>query len=89
MDEIRFRTDASIFIEFSTMSVLLIINVITFLEDGSIGIEISDMTAVFPMAVLCNGIPAIPIQSAHPMWYMIHIFPTAPEPLPLEGLLGC
>ena len=89
IDPIRFRTDASIFIEVSMMSVLLTINVITFYADGSFGIETSVMTVLFPMAVLCNAIPAIPIHSAHPMWYMIHIFPTAPVPLPLEGLLGC
>ena len=89
MDIIIFLTDASIFIEYSTMSVQLTINEITFYLDGSIGIETSVMTVEFPMAVLCNVIPAIHIQSAHPMWYMIHIFPTAPVPLPPEGLLGC
>ena len=89
MDIISFPLDPSIFIEYSTMSVQLTINEITFKQDGSIGIETSVMTVVFPMAVLCNDIPANHIPSAHPMWYMIHIFPTAPVPLPLEGLLGC
>jgi hypothetical protein len=89
MDPIRFLIDASIFIEPGLMSVLLIINEITFRIDGSIGIETSAMTDAFPMAELSNAIPAIPIPSAHPMWYMIHIFPTVPGPVPLEGLLGC
>ena len=89
MDPISFPTDASIFIEPGLMSVQLTINVITFHHDGSIEFENSAMTVVFPMAVLSNAIPVIPIPSAHPMWYMIHIFPTVPEPLPLEALLGC
>ena len=71
------------------MSVQLTINPITFHRDGSIGIETSAMTVEYPMAVLSNAITAIPIPSAHPMWYMIHIFPTVPAITTLEALLGC
>ena len=94
MDVIMFPLDASIVIKINMLSVQLTINAITFHRDLSIVIETSGMTVDFPMAELCNAIPVIPIQSAHPMWYLIHIFPTVPVvvrtiPLPLEGLLGC
>ena len=90
MEVIPFLLDASIGIEYSAASVQLIINEITFLPDASIGVEHSTMSVLVPIDVLSNGIPAIPIQSANPMWPdMIVMLPTVPDPIPLEALLGC
>ena len=93
MDVIKFPPDAqSIGIPHidSTMSVLLIINVIIFRVDASIGRESSEMSVFLSIAVLSNFI-LIPgaIHSAHPMWYLIDMRPTVPALLPIEALLGC
>ena len=90
IDPIRFLLDASIGIEYSTMAVQLTINAIRFKPDASIGTVTSEMSVVIPILVFSNAILVIPIQSAHPMSYLIDMFPTVPGPLTnLEALLGC
>ena len=90
MDVIPFPLDASIGIELSNMSVPLTINVIIFSPDLSIDTVSSAMSVVIPILEFSNAIPVIPIKSAHPMWYLIDMFPTVPGPLTnLEALLGC
>ena len=89
MDVITFLPNASIAIERSKTSVLLTINAIPFVPDASIGIERSMASVPLPINVLSDAIPATPIPSAHPIWYMNDMFPTVPAPLPLEALLGC
>ena len=89
MDVIPFPLDASIGIELNSMSVLLTINVITFLPDLSIDTVTSEMSVFIPILEFSNVILVIQIPSAHPMWYLIDMLPTVPAPPQLEALLGC
>ena len=86
------HTDASIGIKANITSVINIINVITFLHDfSSVGTEDIPTSNLLPIDVLSNAMLsyiAIQIQSAHPMWYTINMFPTVPAPIQLEALLG-
>ena len=89
MDPIRFLLDASIGIEFSTMAVPLMINPISFNPDASIGTVSSEMSVVISILVFSNAILVIHIHSAHPMSYLIDMFPTVPAHTTPEALLGC